>query len=335
MNTHGAEARTAILKVLSEIREPAGATRIGVELGRAGINLSPRTVRFHLRQLDEQGLTELISPRAGRVISEAGREELAHANIVERVGFIDARVDELAYQMDFSFEKSAGTIIMNTAVILKRELSRSLAQMEPVFEKDLGMGGLLALAYPGETLGRLTIPPDCIGIATVCSVTINGILVRHGIPVVSRYGGLLEIRNFKPVRFVELIEYKGTTLDPLEAFIAARMTKVREAARTGEGIIGASFREVPANARAAVKKLHTRMQAASLGGIFAIGEPHRPLCGIPVPDGRTGVITTAGLNPVAALQESGARIPLRSLASLEDYARFKPLRDVCRQYRRG
>jgi len=38
---------------------------------------------------------------------------------------------------------------------------------------------------------------------------------------------------------------------------------------------------------------------------------------------------------VAALQESGARIPLRSLASLEDYARFKPWRDVCRQYRRG
>ena len=48
--------------------------------------------------------------------------------------------------------------------------------------------------------------------------------MKAGIPIESRFGGVLEIRNNKPRRFVALISYSGTSLDPSEQYIRARMT---------------------------------------------------------------------------------------------------------------
>ncbi len=54
----------------------------------------------------------------------------------------------------------------------------------------------------------------------------------------SRFGGLLEVRDREPVRFIDVIEYRGTTVDPLELFIGAGVTRVAQCAATGSGIIG-------------------------------------------------------------------------------------------------
>jgi len=42
-----------------------------------------------------------------------------------------------------------------------------------------------------------------------CSVTINGIFLKAGIPVTSRFGGVVEIVDGKPERFISLISYEG------------------------------------------------------------------------------------------------------------------------------
>jgi repressor of nif and glnA expression len=150
--------------------------------------------------------------------------------------------------------------------------------------------------------------------------------------VTSRFGGLLEMRGGQAVRFIELIEYSGTTLDPLEAFIRAGMTNVRACAASGAGIIGASFREIPSAAIEDAMKLQKAMRRKGLGGIMAIGQPNKPLLGVPVAEGRTGVIVVGGLNPVAALHEAGIRISMLSLAGLEDYRAFKDCEELCRKY---
>ena len=77
---------------------------------------------------------------------------------------------------------------------------------------------------------------------TICSVTLNGVFRSHGIPMAARFGGLLELHDRQPVRFSQIINYDGTTIDPIEIFIRGRMTRVAEAARTGTGVIGAGFR---------------------------------------------------------------------------------------------
>jgi repressor of nif and glnA expression len=202
--------------------------------------------------------------------------------------------------------------------------------MKYVFDQGLGMGNKLILAHAGERVCGITVPDDVIAVGTVCSVTVNGILLHEGIPVTSRYGGLLEMRDGRPVRFVELVQYSGTSLDPLEIFIKAGMTRVRNAARTGTGLIGASFREVPSVAVEDIRRISSGMAKHGLGGILTLGRPNQPLFDIPVSEGRTGMIVVGGLNPIAAVHEAGIEVSSRSLAGLEDFSRLVSI-DAARQ----
>ena len=66
---------SAMLKILSESQEALGARIIARRLKDYGLELGERGVRYHLKLMDERGLTRLIG-REGRVITESGIEEL-------------------------------------------------------------------------------------------------------------------------------------------------------------------------------------------------------------------------------------------------------------------
>jgi len=323
MNRHNTTAKAAILKALQDIDATAGAAKIQERLHAAGIRMEPRTIRHYLLEMDREGLTRCVSRRSGRELTEQGRHELKYANIIEKVGFVASRIDSLVYRMTYDLRAKVGTIVSNLAVIPKETLVRALEIMRPVFTRRLAMGTRLAVVPEGENFGSITVPEGQIALGTVCSVTANGILFKQGIPVLSRFGGLMEIRNRKPSRFVALIEYSGTTLDPLEVFIGAGMTRVRDCVRTDSGVMGVSFREIPAAATLAVRQLKDEMDAEGLNGILAIGMPNQPLFDVPVGEGRAGVIVNGGLNPIAALCEAGMQVKFQSLAQVEDVARFE------------
>ncbi|MBL7076736.1 MAG: DUF128 domain-containing protein [Kiritimatiellae bacterium] len=324
----------AILKVLSEHDGPVGAARIARDLLRLGVEISPRTIRFRLGRLDNAGLTTCVSRRAGRRLLTAGREELSRIHVMEKVGFVAARVDVLAYRMTFQPQDEEGSIIANVATLRKRELTRALQIMQPVFGAGLSMGDRLAFAEQGDVLAGVRIPPGRVGLATVCSVMVNGMLLKRGIPVVSRFGGLLEMRDGGPVGFVQLIDYAGTTMDPLEVYIRAGMTSVGDCAAGGDGIIGASFREVPTVALDAVTQAVKEWRALGHSGILVIGQPNQPLLDIPVAEGRTGMIVIGGMNPFAAMFEAGIPFELESLSGLEEWSRFQPFREFRTMARR-
>jgi len=316
------KVRLAILKALQEHGQSAGAASIQKRLLANGITLQPRTIRFHLLQLDREGLTRFINRRRGREITTRGLDELSHADIMEKVGFVATKIDALGYRMSFNISKGEGTLIANVATVKEGYLTRAIDDMRAVFARKLAMGSRLAVAREGEVLAGLKVPPGMVALATVCSVTVNGILLAEGIPVTSRFGALLEIKDGHPVRFVELIDYTGTTLDPLEIFIQAGMTRVRECSRSGRGIIGASFREFPSVAIDDVRRLKQKMDHYGLAGILKIGNPNQSLFDVPVAEGRTGMVIVAGLNPIAALHEVGAPMIIRSLSGLEQFERF-------------
>ena len=188
----------------------------------------------------------------------------------------------MTYKMDFDLATKTGTVVLNLSLIERSHLERSVPLMSDVFRAGYAMGKLMALFRPGEQVGHGTIPEGSVGIGTVCSITMNGVLVAHGIPTHSRFGGLLELREGKPTRFAEFINYDGTTLDPLEIFIRSVMTDYVGATRTGNGLIGASFREVPADSRDHVLELGAKMDRVGLGGLFLIGWPGQSLLKIPV-----------------------------------------------------
>ena len=310
--------KQAILRVLKEADTPLTSSRICEELESLGHEVSQRTIRLYLQKMDEEGLTENIGKR-GRRITEAGLRELEAYRIIDRVGFLSAKIDQMTYRMDFDLNTRTGTVVVNVTLVEPGELVKCLPMITKVYAEGYAMGQLAAFFEPGERIGHTTVPKGMIGLGTVCSVTLNGVLLHHGVPVTSRFGGLLELQGGKAIRFVEIIMYEGTSIDPLEVFIRSGMTNYTGAISDGNGRIGASFREVPAESRDKVVELAKKLDRIGLGGFMQVGRPGRTLLDIPVNEGMAGAIVIGGLNPVAILEETGVRVYSRALAGLTDF----------------
>ena len=217
----------SILKVLSESSEPLGSITIARELERHGIFLSERAIRYHLRITDERGYTQPLG-RDGRMLTPQGLEELRMALAPEQVGFVEEKLELLAFHTTFDPQKRTGQIPINTSLIDKDKFKKALSAMADAFKAGMCVSDLVAIASEGERLGSVVIPSGKMGLATVCSVVVNGVLLKAGVPVDSRFGGVLEVQNSKPRRFVAIINYSGTSLDPSEQYIRARMTSVSQ-----------------------------------------------------------------------------------------------------------
>jgi len=318
-NSSDAERKmVSILKVLSESSEPLGSITIARELERYGIFLSERAVRYHLRISDERGYTHSLG-RDGRMLTPQGLEELKMALAPEQVGFILEKLELLTFHTTFDPQKRTGQLPINTSLIDKANFKKVLSAMGDTFKAGICVSELVAVASEGERLGSVVIPTGKIGLATVCSVVINGVLLKAGIPIESRFGGVLEVRDSKPRRFIAIINYAGTSLDPSEQYIRAGMTTVNEATKTGDGKILANFREIPAASRTIVEEKVTLLKEAGINGVYLLGNTSEPTCQITVSLNRVGMVLLGGLNPVAAAVEAGVEVENIAESGLIDF----------------
>jgi len=317
----------AILKILRDSKEPLGARVIAQQLKAHGVELGERAVRYHLKLMDERGLTELLG-RDGRLITSGGLEELKSALVRDKVGFAISRIELLAFRTDFDLEKGTGLVPVNISYFPRERFGEALRAMKPVFEKGLCVSDLVATAREGERFGDAIVPKGKVALATVCSIIVNGCLLKSGVPMDSRFGGILEIRNNKPTRFVELINYAGSSMDPSEVFIRARMTSVGDAARTGDGKILANYREIPAICRPLVEEVISKLKRAGLRGVLTMGNASEPVCEISVELNRAGVILIGGLNPVAAAEEVGIEAESHAMSTIMDYKSLIRISDL-------
>ncbi len=313
--------RTEILQVLSRSAAPINSAEIARRLSLVGNPLNERTVRLYLQQMDHEGLTDRHG-RRGTSITDKGIAELHVTEVVQRVGYLSARIDQMTYKMNFDLATRTGRVVVNTSIVDPQHLAQCTEQVCEVFAQGYAMGNRCAVFGPGETIGDLTVPPGKVGFCTVCSITLNGVLLKHGVPTVSRFGGLLELRQGRATRFVEMIHYDGTSIDPLEVFIRSGMTDYQGAITTGNGLIGASFRELPEDSVELVQSLSERLSEVGLGGFLEVGTPGRQVLGLPVSQGRIGSVVIGGLNPIAILEERGFRVHSRALSGLLEYNRM-------------
>jgi repressor of nif and glnA expression len=147
----------------------------------------------------------------------------------------------------------------------------------------------------------------------------------------SRFGGLLELQERKATRFVEMITYDGTSIDPLEIFIRSGMTDYLGAITSGDGRIGASFREIPAASRDLVVSLAGQLDRIGLGAFMRIGYDGQALLEVPVNQGRAGAIVIGGLNPASIFEERGHRVAVRALAGFLEFNRLYPYKELSRE----
>ena len=243
----------------------------------------------------------------------------------EEMMFTNARIESIMYQVTFNPKTREGDIIVNLSVADKKVLEDVLEVFRQVMYSGLSVCSYVRIFDEGETFSGMDIPAGRAGIATACSITIDGVFMKHGIPVRPKFGGIVQVKDRQPIRFTEMIRYDCTTIDPLEVLMSQELTSVREMMRTGSGKILANFREVPISAKDDVDHIINRLLTAGFYGILEVGEPNSPVLGAQVDRDHMGIIITGGTNPMAAVQESGIPIVTKAIKGVMDFHEMKKL----------
>jgi len=317
-----------MLKILNESPESLGARVISRKMQEHGVSLSERTVRYHLKLMDEKGLTKLIGRRDGRAITDLGLDEITNARVQDKISLSISRIDVLSFKTTFDLKKKSGLVPVNVSLFPEDTFSKALLIMKPVFNKKLAVSKRVAVEPAGNKLGDITIPDGKIGLATVCSIVINGVLLKHGIPIDSKFGGILQLKNGEALRFVELIHYSGSSLDPSEIFIRGKMTSVNEVVKNNEGNILANFREIPALSRSLVEDLITDFEDSGIHGVLSVGAVGNSLAQTSVDINKAGMILVGGLNPVAAAYEKGIDVENKAMSTVMEFGAMRDIDEI-------
>ncbi len=321
--------KIAILRIISNSHGSVGSKIIARQLHNGyGIDLSERAVRYHLHLLDEKGLTVKVSRRDGREITPHGLEELENAMVADKVGFTIDKIETLAYKSSFDLATLSGKIPVNISFFPREKKKAVFRAMASAIEAGLCVSRLVMLAEEGEKLEDITVPAGSVGLATVCGIVINAILLKAGIPMDSRFGGILQLSGGQPRRFTELIDYTGSSLDPSEIFIAGKMTDVSGVVKTGDGKILANFREIPTICLPQAREMIARLKKAGIDAVMLLGEPSKPVCEVQVSLNKVGVVLVGGLNPIAAAAENGVDTTNKAMSQLVDFKALKDFREI-------
>ena len=317
-----------ILKILNESQNPVGARVIARKMSEQNVQLSERTVRYHLKLMDERGLTKFIGRRDGRIITRLGQDEISNARVQDKIGLSISRIDVLSFKTTFNLKKMRGLTPVNISFFPQDQFKKAFVAMKPVFKKNLAVSSLVAVAPAGKSLGEIIVPKGKVGLATICSILINGVLLIQGIPIDSKFGGILQVKNSEPLRFVELIHYSGSSLDPSEIFIRGKMTSVGQVVEKGEGEILANFREIPALSRNLVEDITGSLVKAGIHGVLSIGSAGNPIGQTSVDLNKVGMILAGGLNPVAKAHEEGFDVDNKAMSTVMEYEDLHNIEDL-------
>ncbi|MBC7097106.1 MAG: DUF128 domain-containing protein, partial [Methanobacteriales archaeon] len=296
-----------ILRILSEHEEILGAKAIAKELKKKGYNLGERAVRYHMRILDEKGFTKRIG-YSGRKITKKGLKEIEKGLVYDQVNFIFSKFEEMIHHTSFNPNTGKGKVVVNTSEIPPEAL--------PIIKKAFKEGLCVS---PHARLEKID---EKYKIVTVCGTTIDGLLLKEGIPIIPSFAGLVEIENYTPKRFTEFIAYKKTSMMPLEAFTAGEMTSVLDVIKYGEGRIPANFRLIPETGREKALRLLDKLQKMNIGGVLKVGEAGKNLLGMPVDDGMVGIAIMGGITPICAAQEAGHDISIKMAETLVEFSKL-------------
>lgn len=307
---------TEILRIINESDGAIGARIIADKMRERGYKIGERGVRYHLRILDERGLTSREG-YSGRVITDNGIRELEDGLIGHRVGFVITTIDELVYNTNIDVHTGEGNVIVNTALVDKDDFDEAIDIIAALCNSPYSISPYVRILE--EDSQDIKIPEDKVGIATVCSITIDGILAHSGIPVNTKYGGLVQVHDARPVGFSDLIMYNGTTIDPMKIFINKRMTSIMETLDTGSGKLLANLREIPVSSRDHAIEVLEKAREIDIYGIIEVGQPDTSVLGGPISPGKIGVSLYAGVNSLVAVDESGIDISIHPISTITHF----------------
>jgi repressor of nif and glnA expression len=324
----GEDVNKIMFTILSIFNKHQGFFRfeqIVSHLVSQGIDISDRTARHYLKKLDEKGFTTTNGSKLGRMITEKGQNEIHTRFAYNHVGPIIDRINRLSLITDFNPDTGTGKVILNVSYVRKDDVEKALHVLDAIFLSPYALCDKIVLAENGMRLQDIEAPEGLVGIGTVCSITLNGIFLRSGIPICPRVGGIIEIAGKKPVRFQSFISYEDSTVAPLEAFITNKKTRVLHTLVSGDGSILGSLREIPQDSLFACRALTQKLIKCGFRNTTLYGFAFSPLLGIPITEGMVGLVEIGGLNACAALSEAGLSVHTNAMATMYEYADMLPI----------
>lgn len=288
-----------ILRILKEHSEPMGAKRLSELMAERGFILSDRAVQYYLSYLDTMGFTEKIGNQ-GRVLTPEGRQETDNALVDDRIGFIISKLERLAYRSTFNPATSTGEVAYNLSIVPEESFEQTKTAFDEVVTSGCGFFSSYRVLDQDPR-----VPPGFVGFISICSITMDGVFQRNGIPVKMAFGGRLAIENGTPKRFNDLIGYRGTTIDPLELFISAGLTSISSFSKSGSGVALANIREVPVAAKKRVEETISLMNKC--GFVFPVTMGNQ-VFNLPNNPFRFSIVAFSGLNFIGNAVEYGIDI---------------------------
>ncbi len=218
-----------------------------------------------------------------------------------KIPFILSKSWNLIQQVNLDVGKKSGNIIANISYIDKENKEEALSIMEETYKNYP--------TYINPFYNLINHPTDenMIGIATICSLSIDGMLIKNGIKSTPKYGGLLELTE--PHLFVELISYNGSTIDPHKIFIAKNMTSITKDASPNRLL--ASIKEIPYIARDYSIDFLDKLSKIGFS-IYKIGKPRELTYNAKADNYNFSVVTESGLNIISAIKEKGIDVEVKA-----------------------
>lgn len=232
--------------------------------------------------------------------------------------FIISRIENLMYEVTFDPQKKSGRIIVNISIVNESDFNEVIGYIRQAVHSGLSVSPYIKIIRPGEKIGNVKIEKGKIGIATACSITIDGVLLKAGIPVKPKFGGVVEIHDGSPLRFTDILTYESTTIDPLDVLMSQELTSVTRMIDTGSGKILANLREAPMASRDKIEQVLDSLVEAGFSCILEVGEPNNDVLGIQVGRDKIGIVVIGGTNPMALVQEHGIDINTQEMSILLD-----------------
>ena len=324
-----------ILRILDEYDKAVGARIVAEELKNRGYDLGERTIRYHMQILDEKGYTQRMG-YSGRKLTSLGKSQLKNELIYDHVDFVFSKFEEMIYETNFDERIKKGNVVVNVSKIILDEgslkdekdspieVDNPIELMKKVFSSGLAVSPLIDI----EKKRHKDTRRDEFLIKTISETTIDGILLKHGIPSLPIYGGLIKIKDYIPQRFTELISYKKTSIPPINAFASDGMTSVLNVLEDGNGIIPGNFRVVPEKSLEKSKKIFNDLSNIGINGIVSIGESGEKVLGINVNESFAGVTIIGGVTPLCAIKEMGNFVDVMLTDELVDFKELKPINNI-------
>ncbi len=234
--------------------------------------------------------------------------------------FTLARIENLMQQVSLDTATMKGKIITNTSLVEKKNLEETLHIFYDTIQSGLAVCPMIKLEDEDGN-GRVKIK-------TACSLTISGMLLKHGIPIRPKGGGIIEVVEREPARFTDMLMYWATTIDPIDILTAQELTDITGMMRTGNGRILGNLQEAPMLARDRIEEVLDEMANVEFTGVLELGEPNMDVLGLSVERDHLGIALVGGTNLIAAAREEGIDIDHESISGLTDVSEMKHIDEI-------